>query len=149
REQDPVLPTVGETTLRLDLYRAPQVDAPLVVYVHGGGWRGGDKADGGVARLRPMAAPGVTVASVNYRLVPGATFPDQLHDLKGAVRWLRAHGTSLGVPTGQVGIWGASAGADLGSLLAFTGAGAAFEGTGGGRRRQTRPVQGVVHRVRA
>jgi acetyl esterase/lipase len=103
-EQDHVFATVGETVLALDLYRAPRVDAPLVVYVHGGGRRRGDKADGGVARLRPMAAHGVTVASVNYRLVPGATFPDQLHDLKGAVRWPRAHGTSLGVPTGRVGI---------------------------------------------
>jgi len=140
-EQDHVFATVGETVLALDLYRAPQVDAPLVVYVHGGGWRGGDKADGGVARLRPMAAPGVTVASVNYRLVPGATFPDQLHDLKGAVRWLRAHGTSLGVPTGRVGIWGASAGAYLGSLLALTGADAALEGTVGGNVEQSSTVQ--------
>jgi acetyl esterase/lipase len=143
--QDHVFATVGDTVLALDLYRAPQVDAPLVVYVHGGGWRGGDKADGGGARLRPMAAHGVAVASVNYRLVPGATFPDQLHDLKGAVRWLRAHGTSLGVPTGRVGTWGASAGAYLGSLLALTGADAALEGTVGGNVEQSSTVRAVVH----
>ena len=87
--------TAGETSLRLDLYRAPQTDAPLVLYVHGGGWRGGDKADAEHERLLPLAAYGVTVASVDYRLVPGATFPDQVHDLKGAVRWLRAYGPSL------------------------------------------------------
>ena len=44
-ESDHVYATVGETTLRLDLYRAPQTDAPLVLYVHGGGWRSGGRAD--------------------------------------------------------------------------------------------------------
>ena len=98
-ERGLVFTSGGETTLGLDLYRAPQTDAPLVIYVHGGGWRSGDKADAGTERLGPLAAYGVTVASVDYRLVPGATFPDQVHDLKGAVRWLRAYGPSLGVRT--------------------------------------------------
>lgn len=144
-EQGHVFAIVGETTLGLDLYRSPQVDAPLVVYVHGGGWRSGDKADGGAERLGPMAAHGVTVASVNYRLVPGATFPDQLHDVKGAVRWLRAYGPSLDVPTDRIGIWGASAGAYLGSLLALTGGDAAVEGTVGGNLEQSSEVHAVVH----
>src|SRR4051812_20396429 len=109
---------VGDTTLKLDLYRAPQTDAPLVLYVHGGGWRSGDRTDAGHERLAPLAACGVTVASVDYRLVPGAVFPEQLHDLKGAVRWLRAHGPRLGLRSERMGIWGASAGAYLGSLLA-------------------------------
>src|SRR3954470_22484435 len=107
-ESDHVVATVGETTLHLDLYRASPADAPVVLYVHGGGWRSGDKADGGAERLDALAAHGVTVASANYRLLPSARFPDQLHDLKGAVRWLRAHGPDLGLRTGRVGIWGAS-----------------------------------------
>jgi acetyl esterase/lipase len=94
-----VFATVGETTLGLDLYRAPQSDAPVVLYVHGGGWRSGDRADAGPERLAPLAGYGVTVAAVDYRLVPGATFPDQVHDLKGAVRWLRAQGPHLGLQT--------------------------------------------------
>ena len=61
-----------------------------MLYVHGGGWRSGDKADAHTERLAPLAAYGVTVASVDYRLVPGAAFPDQVHDLKRAVRWLRS-----------------------------------------------------------
>jgi acetyl esterase/lipase len=136
--------TVGGTTLGMDLHRAPQAGAPLVLYVHGGGWRSGNRADAGATRLAPLAARGVTVASVDYRLVPDATFPEQLHDLKGAVRWLRSHGPSLGVPTERLGVWGASAGAYLGSLLALT-AGDEFEGAVGGNLEQASGVQAVVH----
>jgi acetyl esterase/lipase len=136
---------VGDTTLRLDLYRAPQTDAPVVLYVHGGGWRSGDRADARDERLAPLAACGVTVASVDYRLVPGAIFPDQLHDLKGAVRWLRAHGPDLRLRSERLGIWGASAGAYLGSLLALTAGADEFEGTVGGNLEQSSEVQAVVH----
>jgi acetyl esterase/lipase len=85
-ESGPVFATVGDTTLELDIYRAPDHDAPLVIYVHRGGWRSGDKTDETAERIAPLARYGVTVAAVNYHLVPAATFPDQLHDLKGAVR---------------------------------------------------------------
>jgi len=144
-ERGHVFTTAGDTPLGLDLYRAPHADAPLVLYVHGGGWRSGDRADAGTERLLPLAAYGVTVASVDYRLVPGATFPDQVHDLKGAVRWLRAYGPSLGVRTDRLGIWGASAGAYLGSLLALTAGEVEFEGTVGGNLEQPSDVQAVVH----
>jgi acetyl esterase/lipase len=131
--------------LALDLYHAPQADAPLVLYLHGGGWRHGDKADDGERRVAPLAALGVTVASVNYRLVPDAVFPDPLHDVKGAVRWLRAHGADLGVATERIGVWGASAGAYLGSLLALTNGDPEFEGTVGGNTDRSSAVQAAVH----
>jgi acetyl esterase/lipase len=136
---------VGGTTLTMDLYRPTQSDAPLVLYVHGGGWRAGDKADARAERLIPLAAYGVTVASVNYRLVPEAHFPDQVHDLKGAVRWLRAHGPDRGLRTDRIGVWGASAGAYLGSLLALTAGDERFEGAVGGNLERSSAVQAVVH----
>ncbi|WP_203453582.1 alpha/beta hydrolase [Jiangella aurantiaca] len=144
-ENDLVYAAVDGARLALDLYHAPRYDAPLVLYVHGGGWRNGDKADDRVRRLIPMAERGVTVASADYRLLPGAVFPDQLHDLKAAVRWLRAHGADLGVATGRVGVWGASAGAYLGSLLALTPGDPALEGTVGGHLDRSSAVQAVVH----
>jgi acetyl esterase/lipase len=144
-DRNRVFATVGTTTLSVDLYRAPRTDAPLVVYVHGGGRRSGDKADAGAERLAPLAALGVTVASVDYRLVADATFPDQVHDLKGAVRWLRAQGPHLGLQNRRVGIWGASAGAYLGSLLALTEGDDQLEGTVGGNLEQSSAVQAVVH----
>jgi acetyl esterase/lipase len=144
-EQGHEFARVDGAPLRLDLYRAARVDAPVVLYVHGGGWRSGSRADGAEERLAPMAAHGVTVASVDYRLAPAAAFPDQLHDLKGAVRWLRKHANTMGLPTDRLGIWGASAGAYLGSLLALTPGDAALEGDVGGNLDQPSDVQAVVH----
>jgi acetyl esterase/lipase len=137
--------TVDGGELRLDLYRAGRADGPVVVYAHGGGWSKGDRAEDGQKRLAPLAAYGVTVASVDYRLAPGTVFPGPLHDLKGAVRWLRANGPRLRLDTGRLGVWGASAGAYLGSLLALTAGDGALEGTVGGNPEQSSAVQAVVH----
>jgi acetyl esterase/lipase len=135
----------GDIALGLDLYRSAQAHSPLVVYLHGGGWLSGDKADAAEQRLVPLAEYGVTVAAVNYRLVPAASLPDQLHDVKGAVRWLRAHGPSLGLPTDRLGVWGASAGAYLGSLLALSAGDPELEGSVGGNLGHSSAVQAVVH----
>ena len=143
-ERDLVYAQVGDRALALDLHRAPAPDAPLVVYVHGGGWRSGSK-DEDAARIEGLAARGVTVAAVDYRLVPDAVFPAPLHDVKGAVRWLRANGPSLGVRTERIGIWGASAGAYLASLLALTAGDGEFEGDVGGNLDRSSAVQAVVH----
>jgi acetyl esterase/lipase len=67
-----------------------------------------------------MAAYGLTVASIDYRLAPDAVFPTPLDDVTAAVNWLRANGPELGLDTERIGLWGASAGAYLSSLLALT-----------------------------
>jgi acetyl esterase/lipase len=144
-ERDLVFATHVRSQLTLDIYRAPQDDAPVTIYVHGGGWRTGDKTDDAERRLARLSAYGVTVVSVNYRLVPDAVFPDQLHDLKAAVRWLRGNGARLGLPTERIGVWGASAGAYLGSLLALTAGIGNLEGTVGTYPDQSSAVQAVVH----
>jgi acetyl esterase/lipase len=144
-EQDLVYATVDEAELRLDIYRPAEPGTPVVVYVHGGGWTRSDKRADGPKRLAPLAAHGVTVVSVDYRLAPHAVFPQQLHDLKGVVRWLRINGARLGLATGRLGIWGASAGAYLGSLLALSEGDSALEGTVGGNLEQSSAVQAVVH----
>jgi hypothetical protein len=103
------------------------------------------KTGDGARRLAPLAAYGVTVASVDYRLAPRATFPDQLYDIKAAVRWLRGNGGRLGLRIDRLGIWGASAGAYLGSLLALTAGIDKFEGAVGKHLDQSSAVQAVVH----
>ena len=144
-DKDLVFAAHDGSDLTLDIYRSPHGDAPVTIYVHGGGWRSGDKADDGARRLAPLSARGVTVVSVNYRLAPRTHFPGQLHDLKAAVRWLRGNGACLGLPTERIGIWGASAGAYLGSLLALTAGIDRFEGTVGEHPGQSSAVQAVVH----
>ena len=144
-EKDLVFAAHDGSELALDIYRPPHDDAPVTLYVHGGGWLSGDKADDGARRLTPLSACGVTVVAVNYRLVPHVAFPGQLHDLKAAVRWLRGNGPRLGLPTERIGIWGASAGAYLGSLLALTAGIDRFEGTVGADFGQSGAVQAVVH----
>lgn len=144
-DRDLVYATVDGAELRLDIYRSAGPDAPVVVYAHGGGWIRGNKVEDGAKRLGPLTAYGVTVVSVDYRLAPHAVFPQQLHDLKGAVRWLRAHASRLGLPTRRLGIWGSSAGAYLGSLLALSEGDTALEGAVGGNLDQSSAVQAVVH----
>ncbi|MFI5612658.1 alpha/beta hydrolase fold domain-containing protein [Amycolatopsis sp. NPDC051903] len=144
-DRDLVYATVDGAQLRLDVYRAPGSGAPVVLYLHGGGWSRGDRAGEADRRQAPLAEHGVTVVSVDYRLAPGAVYPRQVHDVKGAVRWLRAHGGRLGLETGRLGIWGASAGAYLASLLALSPGDAELEGTVGGNLEQSSAVQAVVH----
>jgi acetyl esterase/lipase len=144
-DRDLMYATVDGTQLRLDIYRPVGPDTPVVVYAHGGGWTRGDRGTDGPTRLAPLAGYGVTVVSVEYRLAPQAVFPQQLHDLKGAVRWLRTNGSRMALPTQRIGIWGASAGAYLGSLLALSEGDGAMEGAVGGNLEQSSAVQAVVH----
>jgi acetyl esterase/lipase len=104
--------------LQLDLYRpAGDGEVPVCVYLHGGGWARGSRADRAEDRLVPVARSGIAVASIDYRLTDTATFPAQLGDARAAVRWLRAHGREHRLSTRRIGAWGASAGGHLAALL--------------------------------
>ncbi|WP_032406810.1 alpha/beta hydrolase [Rhodococcoides fascians] len=138
---------VDGLALSLDLYRpeSESESVPVVLYLHGGGWRVGDKSDGADERLRAFAARGVAVASANYRLVTDQIYPAQIHDTKAAIRWLRARGSELGLSTDKIGVWGASAGAYLTSLAALTPNDPAFEGRVGDHLDQSTAVDAAVH----
>ena len=86
---------------------------------------------------------GYAVASINYRLSHEAIFPAQIHDCKGAVRWLRAHAGEYGLDPARVGAWGDSAGGHLVALLGTSGDVAELEGTVGGNGEQSSRVQAV------
>lgn len=132
-------------SLQLDLY-VPETSAvpQLAIYIHGGGFRVGDKADDGGRRPRSVAALGLAVASVNYRLRDAAHFPAQVHDLKAAIRWLRGNAASLGVDASRIGLWGSSAGAILAALTGLTPGDADLEGDLGDHCGQSTDVQCVV-----
>jgi acetyl esterase/lipase len=108
---------------RLDLYlprrgAIPPPGRPAVVAIHGGGWRGGTKNTYGreVARL---ARRGYVVASVEYVLSePGRpTWPENLDDVREAVRWVRRHAAEYGIDPARIAAMGSSAGGHLAELL--------------------------------
>ena len=91
----------------------------------------------------PIAERGVAVASASYRFTDVATYPAQVHDAKGAVRWLRAHGDEFGLATERIGAWGASAGGFLALTLGLTAGVAELEGDIGGNLDQDSSVAAV------
>jgi acetyl esterase/lipase len=93
---------------------------PVVVYFHGGGFARGSRKDHVPERLLPVAAQGVAIASVSYRLTDVATHPAQLEDAGAAVAWLREHGATYGMKTERIGAWGVSAGAWIALMLGLT-----------------------------
>ena len=117
---DIVYTQVGGVPRLLDLYKPPiqtfQLQ-PAIVFVHGGGWAGGDKsdfADWG----RYYANLGYVCISINYRLIPQYSWPAQIDDTQAAVRWLRRQAPALSVDPNRIGTVGASAG---GHLVLFLG----------------------------
>ena len=125
----------GARPLELDLYLPAGGPAPVVVFLHGGGWRLGSRHSAGPAYrgadptpFEQVAAAGIAVASVDYRLSGEAVWPAQLHDAKAAVRWLRSRAAELGVDPDRVAAWGESAGGHLAELLGLTTGDAALEG---------------------
>lgn len=104
---------------QLDFYAAPgSAGAPLVVFVHGGGWKRGDKGMmGGSDKLRHWQAKGYAVASVNYRLVPKARVEDQAADVAAALAALKRQAARLGFDPARVVLVGHSAGAHLVALV--------------------------------
>lgn len=112
--------TGGHERQRLDLYLPSKGDGPrpLVIWIHGGGWEGGNKNG---CPAKGMLLKGYAVASVGYRLSQHAIYPAQIEDCKAAVRWLRAHAAEYGIDPEEIGVWGASAGGHLAALLGTTG----------------------------
>ena len=131
----------------LDIY-VPKVPAekplPLLVFIHGGGWEQGNKDQGG-GIVRALVGDGAFIgASINYRLTDKGAFPVQIHDCKGAIRWLRAHAKDYGIDPTKIGVFGISAGGHLVSLLGTSGGVKEMEGTVGGNLEQSSSVNCVI-----
>lgn len=92
--------------------------APIVIFVHGGGWKRGDKRNAtGADKVTHFLEQGYAVASVNYRLVPAAKVEDQAADVAAAFAWLRSNATKLNIDTAKMVLMGHSAGAHLVALV--------------------------------
>ena len=147
---------VNQQPLRLDLYLpdAPQAGRPLVLFVHGGGWSGGAKFPIAAGML-PLLQQGIALASVQYRLVnsqdaalyggqDAVIFPAAVHDVKAALRFLRANAQTYGLDAGRFGLWGSSAGGHLATLTALSDGDLQLEGSVGTHLGVSSAVQLVV-----
>ena len=104
--------------LRGDVYHPTHAGIhPVVLVLHGGGWSGGDRAEGSTVS-RALAAAGFLVVSSDYRLAPAHHFPVQLADVQVALRWIRTHAASFGGDPTRIALLGRSAGSQLALLTA-------------------------------
>jgi arylformamidase len=101
----------------LDVYHSTDsTNAPVVVWIHGGGWQSGDKSD---VAAKPWAFVdhGFVFVSVNYRFIPAVTMTQIAQDVAKAVGWSHAHAKDYGGDPQRMFIMGHSAGASLTALL--------------------------------
>ena len=124
----------GNEAWKLDLAMPEgrgEIPRPALVFIHGGGWRNGDKRRAGF--LRPTigyAAKGYVCVTVNYRMLDEAPITACVEDVKNAVRWLRAHAEEYNIDPERIGATGNSAGAHLAVMLGVCPPSAGLEGDG-------------------
>lgn len=113
---------VAGKRLQLDVAmpREPGQNRPAIMQIHGGAWIIGDKREQGWPLIGHLAANGWVCFNVNYRLSPGATWPDHLADLKYALKWIRDHADEYGVDRDFIAVTGGSAGGHLAAMMALT-----------------------------
>lgn len=140
--RDVVYASPGGKDLALDIYMPDGVASPpLVVQIHGGAWRFGAK-DGGV----PMqfVANGYAVASLDFRPSTEAPFPAMVHDIKAAIRFLRARAGDYGYDAGRIAVTGASSGAHLAQVVGVSNGHPELEGDLGDYRETSSDVQAIL-----
>lgn len=117
--------------LQVNLAR-PKGDGPFpaILCIHGGGFRAGTR-QGYDGLIRRLAQQGYVAATASYRLAPKYQFPGAVHDVKAAVRWLRANAGKYRINPDRIGVTGGSAGGHLAQFLGVTAGVKQFEGEGG------------------
>ena len=138
---DLVYATVNGKPLALDVHLPAGTQQPsLLVFVHGGAWTTGSKAQYPAFLL----ARGFAVASVDFRSSNDALFPADVHDIKAAIRFLRAKAKDYGYRADRIGVVGASSGGHLAALVGVTNGVKELEGTEGDYLNESSSVQAAV-----
>lgn len=109
--------------LHLDVYRRRNLEPgphPALLQIHGGSWRGGNRRQQARPLIHRLAQQGWVCVAASYPLVPDATFPEQLVELKRALAWMRGVGKTYGVDPAFIAVTGGSAGGHLAALVALT-----------------------------
>ncbi|WP_420147901.1 alpha/beta hydrolase fold domain-containing protein [Spirosoma sp.] len=119
--------------LLLDVYSPAATSGkrlPAILMIHGGGWRSGDRSHNNTLAGH-LAAKGFVAIPVEYRLSPEALYPAAVHDIKAAIRWMRANADTYGIDPKRIAVLGFSAGGQLAALIGSTNKNPTFEGKGG------------------
>jgi len=134
----------GDTPLLLDIYSPKEIKKPVpaLIFIHGGGWKGGDKKSYSPYTIA-YAEKGYVAATILYRKVPKALFPAPVEDAKCAVRWMRANAKKYNVDPNKIAVLGGSAGGHLSMMVAYSDD-PKLEGNGGHADQSSR-VQAVVN----
>ena len=128
--------------LALDIHMPDSIEnPPLVVYVHGGAWQFGTKNS---KMPTEFVDYGFALASVDFRQADQAQFPAQIHDIKAAVRFLRANANAFGVDTSKIAIAGNSSGGHLAALAGVTNGHVGLEGRVGDYLNTSSDIQAIL-----
>ncbi len=119
KSADQVYAQYGTRCLKLDLYRPAGARLPVVVFVHGGGWKSGYRAEFVPMALR-LTEHGYAAVTVSYRLSGEARYPAAVQDVQDAVRWVRAHAAEFGLDANRIALAGGSAGGQIAALAGVT-----------------------------
>ena len=144
-DKDIVYNSIGNRKLRLDAFFPKgniQKSHPAILIIHGGGWRTGNRAQH-IPLAQHLAALGYVCFTPEYRLSTEALYPAAVHDLKAALRWMRANAKKYKIDTNRIATVGFSAGGQLSALLGTTSNNPTFEGTSGNIGHSTK-VNAIV-----
>ena len=141
-QKDVPFANVNGRPIHLDIYSPLKKPRDgVILWIHGGAWRRGSKENPPILALVEKGWP---IASIEYRLSEEARFPAQMHDIKAAIRFLRAKQQEYGLRAKRVFIFGASAGGHLAALAGVTNGVEELEGFATDNREQSSEIQGIV-----
>jgi acetyl esterase/lipase len=144
-KEDVVFSSPGKRDLHLDVFYPAEKSKkgyPGVILIFGGGWKSGEKSMS-VPMAQQIAAKGYVTAAVEYRLSPEIQYPAAVHDVKAAIRFMRAHAADYNLDKSKIAVHGVSAGGQLAALVGTTNGVKKLEGIEG-YTEQSSDVQAII-----
>lgn len=138
-KENVVFSSIGQRHLHADVFypaKKTKLGYPAVLLIFGGGWKSGDISMS-IPMAQRLAAEGYVAVAVEYRLSPEAKYPAAVHDIKAAIRWMRANGEKYNIDKTKIAVHGVSAGGQLAALVGATNSIKKFEGNGGNNKQSS------------
>ncbi|MGV3459797.1 MAG: alpha/beta fold hydrolase [Flavobacterium sp.] len=140
-QKDVTYKSIGTRSLHLDVYFPIAGKQPAVVLIHGGGWKSGNKEQMHFL-AQEIAARGYACFCVEYRLSGEAQYPAAVHDVKSAIKYIKANAAKFNADANRVAVLGCSSGGQMAALIGATNGNPEFEGRDD--YRQDANVQAII-----